>query len=410
MVVTVLGDDVVVDAWTRAGAASLCGRADGPPLRAPARLVPQLETVASTIAAVSGRLGRPVVLDAIAVLTERASILGLGRHGATSCGGASRLVQAIDGWVAVSLPRADDLELLPAWLGVAEPAGVADGLDAAAEAVASRPTDVVVSTAVELGLAVAGVGSANDVRPPVITTAMGDAPPVVSLEDIVVVDLTSLWAGPLCTRVLADAGATVIKVESTPRPDGARFGPQAFFDLMNAGKRSVGLDLSAADGRRTLRDLVAAADVVVEASRPRALAAMGLTPDEVLAGRTRLWVSLTGYGRTPPADRRIAFGDDAAAAGGVVLFDSAGPMFCGDALADPASGLSAAAAALTALADGGRSLVDVAMASVASTLAPRSGERAVAAPDPGPLPEPPSRGTAPELGADTVEVLAALVG
>jgi hypothetical protein len=87
-----------------------------------------------------------------------------------------------------------------------------------------------------------------------------------------------------------------------------------------------------------------------------------------------------------------------------------GPVFCGDALADPASGLWAAAAALSALADGGRSLLDVSMAAVASTLAPRSDERAVAAADPGPLPTPPSRGTAPELGADTVDVLAALAG
>jgi hypothetical protein len=121
-------------------------------------------------------------------------------------------------------------------------------------------------------------------------------------------------------------------------------------------------------------------------------------------------VSLTGYGRTPPDDRRIAFGDDAAAAGGAVLVDDVGPVFCGDALADPASGLWAAAVALSALADGGRSLLDVSMAAVASTLAPRSDERAVAAADPGPLPTPPSRGTAPELGADTVDVLAALAG
>jgi hypothetical protein len=128
----------------------------------------------------------------------------------------------------------------------------------------------------------------------------------------------------------------------------------------------------------------------------------------VLAGRTRLWVSLTGYGRSPPDDRRIAFGDDAAAAGGAVLFDSVGPVFCGDALADPTSGLFSAAAVLSALAHGGRSLVDVSMAAVAATLAPRSDERAIAAPDPRPLPEPPSRGTAPDLGADTAEVLAAL--
>src|SRR5688500_15789528 len=114
MAVTVLGDDDVMDAWTRAGAAALCGRGDGPPLCAPARLVPELERVASAIGSLSGRLGRPVMLDAIAVLTERAAILGLRRHGATSCGGASRLVRATDGWVAVSLPRADDLELFPA--------------------------------------------------------------------------------------------------------------------------------------------------------------------------------------------------------------------------------------------------------------------------------------------------------
>jgi crotonobetainyl-CoA:carnitine CoA-transferase CaiB-like acyl-CoA transferase len=147
---------------------------------------------------------------------------------------------------------------------------------------------------------------------------------------------------------------------------------------------------------------------VVEASRPRALAAMGLTPTDVLAGRTRLWVSITGYGRTPPADRRIAFGDDAAAAGGAVLVDDAGPVFCGDALADPMSGLVAADAALTALADGGRRLLDVAMAAVAATVAPSSGERAVAAPEPCPLMLPRPRGTARALGADTADVLASL--
>src|SRR5215207_11422030 len=153
MVATVLGDDDVVDAWTRTGAAALCGRADGPPLRAPGRLVPELDRVASAIASTSGRLGLPVVLDAIAVLTERASILRLRRHGATSCGGASRLVEARDGWLAVSLPRVDDLDLLPAWLGIPAPGEVAQGLDAAAEAIASRPRDVVVSSASELGLA-----------------------------------------------------------------------------------------------------------------------------------------------------------------------------------------------------------------------------------------------------------------
>ena len=77
MVVTVLGDDDVVDAWTRAGAAALCGRADGPPLAAPARLVPQLASVASTIASVSGRLGRRVVL--VNFTSEAADVIVDGR-------------------------------------------------------------------------------------------------------------------------------------------------------------------------------------------------------------------------------------------------------------------------------------------------------------------------------------------
>ena len=57
------------------------------------------------------------------------------------------------------------------------------------------------------------------------------------------VELGSLWAAPLCGSLLAAAGADVVKVESIGRPDGARRGPPAFFDLLNGGKRSVALDL-----------------------------------------------------------------------------------------------------------------------------------------------------------------------
>ena len=122
---------------------------------------------------------------------------------------------------------------------------------------------------------------------------------------MVVVDLSSLWAGPLCTRLLRDAGATVIKVESRVRPDGARLGPPAFFDLLNAGKEELVLDFAAQADE--LRDLIVRADVVVEGSRPRALAQFGISAEDFLERHDgpRVWVSLTGYDR---ADPRVAFG------------------------------------------------------------------------------------------------------
>ena len=68
------------------------------------------------------------------------------------------------------------------------------------------------------------------------------------------VDLSALWAGPLCGDLLARAGASVVKVESTQRPDGARRGSRAFFDLLNGRKRSVALDLRSREGVRVLHD------------------------------------------------------------------------------------------------------------------------------------------------------------
>jgi hypothetical protein len=394
-----------VDPWTRAGAAALCGRPDGPPLAAPERLLPTLTASTATIEALSTRLGTAVTLDAATLLTERAAISGFRRRGATSCGGASRLLPTAGGWIAVSLPRADDLDLLPAWLGVTA-TDRDDALDRVGDAVAGATPVDVTARGQELGLAVSTVGAVTaEERRPVVSIGGGDAAPLGSLDGIVVIDLTSLWAGPLCTRILADAGATVIKVESTRRPDGARFGPAAFFDLMNAGKRSVALDLASDAGRADLRHLVSRADIVVEASRPRALAALGVTPKLAFQQRPRLWVSITGYGRTGPGASLVAFGDDAAAAGGAVLHDDHGPLFCADALGDPVTGLFAAASTLDALAAGGRWILDVSMSSACATVAPLPGEHAAPAPEPEPLRRPPRRGSAADLGADTRDVL-----
>ena len=109
-------------------------------------------------------------------------------------------------------------------------------------------------------------------------------------------------------------------------------GPAEFFDLLNGRKRSVALDLQSHDGVRILHDLVRHADVVIEASRPRALAQLGLDgPDLVRTGGPQVWVSITGYGRSGEAANRVAFGDDAAAAGGLVVWRDGVPLFCADA-------------------------------------------------------------------------------
>ena len=239
-----------------------------------------------------------------------------------------------------------------------------------------------------------------------------------------VVDLSSLWAGPLCAHLLGLVGARVVKVESTRRPDGGRRGPPAFFDLINAGKRSVALDFSDADDRTRLQRLLEQADIVVESARPRALAQLGIDAEALVRAVPGLvWVSITGYGRRGPGANWVAFGDDAAAAAGLAVATGCAqaPLFCGDAIADPLTGLHAALAALRAWRGGGGVLLDLALRDVvAHALGPctaradanvhRSGdgwEVEVAGERQRVLPPRarPVRRRAPLLGADTGAVL-----
>ena len=407
--------EAAVAAWARSGAMALTGPADGPGLGPPAPLVPRLGAVAEHLAHRTAQLGRLVDVDPLALLAERAAVAGLRRRGQVSCGGATRLLRAADGWLAVSLARPEDVELLPAWL--AQPVDGDDVWPVVAATVRERPADELASRARLLGLPV-GALPAEPPSPPTApaplvplpcrATLVADAAPVASLEDLVVVDLGALWAAPLAGALLADAGATVIKVESTSRPDGARRGPAALFDRLNAGKRSVALDLRAGDGRRALTDLLARADVVLEAARPRALEQLGIRAEDLLrGGRPRVWASITAHGRTGEAANAVGFGDDAAVAGGLVAWDGDAPCFCADAVADPVTGLVAAAAALDALATGGRWLLDLALSATAAHLAgptlPVPAGTVAADPTP-----PPDRGRAPALGAHTTDVLAEL--
>jgi hypothetical protein len=427
-------------AWAASGAMAVTGRPGGPPLGPPDRLVPGLRRAATVIHDRSARLGRDIWLDPLPLLAERAAIAGLQRRGTRSCGGATRLLPTADRWVAASLARPTDLELLPAWLGIDAPAagpgnrGAGTDADGGGDAqvgeevwaavgreVGRRRAEEVAERAWLLGLPVSVLPTEPPTPPraarplaplPLEATAIpGPAPDPQPLPGLTVVDLTSLWAGPLCASLLGAAGARVVKVESSGRPDGSRRGPDAFFHLLNGGKQGVALDLAHDEGWAVLRELVARADIVIDGSRPRVLEQRGLDAAGVVGGGgPRVWVSITAHGRTGPGRDRLGFGDDAAVGGGLVVTDEDGPCFCADAVADPAAGLVAAAACLDALAVGGRWLLDVSLAGVSAHLA---GPTLVAHPaGSGPAPDAPqarpvtARG--PALGEHTHLVLSTL--
>jgi crotonobetainyl-CoA:carnitine CoA-transferase CaiB-like acyl-CoA transferase len=202
-----------------------------------------------------------------------------------------------------------------------------------------------------------------------------------------------------------------VKVESVNRPDGARRGPPGFYDLLHGGHESVALDLRTASGIDRLRRLLLAADVVIEASRPRALRQLGIEAEAIVAAGPSVWVSITGHGRTGKEGGRVAFGDDGAAAGGLVADDDGGPCFVADAVADPLAGIAAATATVDALDQGGGWLLDVPMSRVAAHVAGAEGRASWTTGGPGEAaapvaPVPAAR--APLLGEHTDAVLGAL--
>ena len=351
-------------AWRQSGAMALTGRPDGPALPAPRRLVPGVNWLARAT-------GLAPQIDVLALLGERAACAGFVRAGRVSCGWATRLLDASDGPLALSLARPTDVALLPALLGT--DAIDADPWLAVERTLPTRPAAHWVALGSLLGLAIAVIGEVGRPtieHPAVRARIVGPYQGPLVDEPVRVLDLSSLWAGPLCAHVLQFHGAQVWKAESADRPDGARTGSALFFDLLHTGQESVLLDLRSDAGRAALAARVAESDIVIEASRPRALQQAGIDVDRLIrSGRTRAWIAITGYGQDGPGRNRSAFGDDAAVAGGLVAHDLSGPVFVADAIADPLTGLTAAAAALAALRSGHQWYVDISMARVAAAFA-----------------------------------------
>lgn len=308
-------------------------------------------------------------------MRERAEILDIAPNGTISAGGTCRLLRARDGrWVALNLSRRADIELLSAWMGRAwdEPVW-----DAVAGALRDMPAEHAVERAQLLGLPAAVAvpapdldGSNLDVQDPA-SREEGRADPT-ALAGARVVDLSSLWAGPLCTRLLGELGATVVKVEHVQRPDGARAGSPEFWNPLNGAKEALMLDFDSNVGQRELQRLLDAADVVVTAARPRAVDQLGFDLKRRVRDHALVWVSITGYGYESAWSDRVAFGDDAAVAGGLAVAGGGldAPVFVADAPADPLAGLNGAVRAARALAAGRGAFIDVSMRdAVASALA-----------------------------------------
>jgi CoA-transferase family III len=352
--------DPVAD-WARSGVVALTGRPDGPPLVPPGRAASVAGDLAGRFAALTG-----VRVNGARLLSERAAFTGHRRRGAISAGGACRLLPTADGWAAVSCARPDDPALLGAL--ISEDIG-GDPWPAVTRWLAGHTGGELAERAALLGLAVAPVAPVGRRAVPPATPAPGPEPAPRLVAGLLVADFSALWAGPLCAHLLGLAGARVVKVETPWRLDGARQGDAGFYRLLHAGHRSAILDPGTSAGREAMAALVDAADIVIESSRPRALARFGLDADSAVAAGTT-WVSITAYGR---AVDRVGFGDDVAAGSGLVAVDTGGhPLFCGDALADPLTGLTAAV--LAAGAPAGGALLDIAMSDVvAATLATDAG-------------------------------------
>lgn len=349
--------------------ADLCGWPGEPGHPVPSSFIQRISIIDQRIGACLRSIDRDERVDAVDEITIRARLNSWSRDGARSIGGSCHLVRLADGWAAVNLARNDDHELFAAVLGTTTRAGrvVMSDVARVLSILDARRFDALF---VDTGLPVARLGETvlhkHDLVDPIRRTVVDGArrDNYTTRGRPLVVDLSSLWAGPLCSRILRLAGFDVVKVESTARPDGARRGHPGFYAHLNAGKDETSFDFADHGDVSRLKTLIASADVVIEGSRPRALEQLGIVAMEMLRdSRPSIWLSITGHGRDDEHRNRVGFGDDCAVAGGLVTRGPRGVAFFGDAVADPLAGLLGAAAVLETWSgpDGEPVLLDAAL-------------------------------------------------
>ena len=186
------------------------------------------------------------------------------------------------------------------------------------------------------------------------------------LEGVRVVDLTHVFAGPTCTRILADLGADVIRFESPNRLDVTRsliitendgldhpWHRSSYFTIRNGNKREMVIDLAKDEGLAIIKKLVVMADVVAESFTPRVMAQFGLAyADLVKIKPDIIMISLSGYGQDGPMRDFGAYGMGLEPASGISSITGYGdgpPIRSWLSFTDPYSGFVGAGAVLTAL-------------------------------------------------------------
>ncbi|AXI41306.1 CaiB/BaiF CoA-transferase family protein [Sulfitobacter sp. SK011] len=189
-----------------------------------------------------------------------------------------------------------------------------------------------------------------------------------ALDGLFVLDLSRILAGPTCTQLLGDLGATVIKIENplTGGDDTRGWGPNyaldaagnrtdlsAYFMAANRNKRSVAVDIATQEGQATLRHLAARADVVIENFKPDGLVKYGLDHKTLLAAHPSLvYCSISGYGQTGPNCSQPGYDLMAQGFGGIMSItgDPDGvPTKVGVGIADVMCGMYATIGILAAL-------------------------------------------------------------
>lgn len=186
--------------------------------------------------------------------------------------------------------------------------------------------------------------------------------PGLPLAGLKVLDLSRVLAGPVCTQLLADLGADVVKVERPGTGDDTRQwgppflgddGPSAYYLSANRNKRSLGLDLAHADSAAVLAQLVRQADVLIENFLPATLDKLGLRPERLRELNPRLIsCSISGFGRTGPLADVPGYDLVIQARSGLMSITGepdGAPMKVGVAITDVITGLYAAVSVLAGL-------------------------------------------------------------
>ena len=199
---------------------------------------------------------------------------------------------------------------------------------------------------------------------------------MLPLDDIKVVDLSRVLAGPWCTMTLGDLGAEIWKIESPAEGDDTRqwkppevAGISTYYLAANRNKRSIALDLKHQDGQAIVKALIAKADVLVENMRAGTLERFGLGWEAARAINKRLiYCAISGYGRDSPAASRAGYDAVIQAESGLMSITGEAegePTKHGVAITDLVTGMNATQAILAALIARGRTgegqFIDVAL-------------------------------------------------